>query len=169
MNRKPPETKDCEICSKEIFAYGSVRRRKTKKFCSVACRGINQTRVGVVIKKCKVCSKDFKVSGSQKTKGMGIYCSIKCMAVSYRTPTYKPDKNLSIRKSWAYTKWRKSIYERDDYTCQICHKRGVRIQADHIKPFAWYPELRFELSNGRTLCVDCHRMTPTYGGRNYQV
>lgn len=26
-----------------------------------------------------------------------------------------------------------------------------------------FPELRFELSNGRTLCVECHQKTDTYG------
>lgn len=38
----------------------------------------------------------------------------------------------------------------------------VVLNADHIKPFAYFPELRLELSNGRTLCVECHRKTPTF-------
>ena len=28
---------------------------------------------------------------------------------------------------------------------------------DHIKPFAWFSDLRFDVSNGQTLCVDCHK------------
>jgi 5-methylcytosine-specific restriction endonuclease McrA len=40
------------------------------------------------------------------------------------------------------------------------------LQADHIKPFAHHPELRFDVNNGRTLCVPCHRKTDTYGGRS---
>lgn len=35
--------------------------------------------------------------------------------------------------------------------------------ADHIKSFKDHPELRTDLQNGRTLCVDCHRKTDTYG------
>ena len=35
-------------------------------------------------------------------------------------------------------------------------KKGVRLQADHIKMFFRYPELRFELSNGQTLCKKCN-------------
>ena len=62
-------------------------------------------------------------------------------------------------------KWRKAVYERDKYTCQECGAKGVKIQADHIKPFALYPEIRFDINNGRTLCVPCHQKTPTYGGR----
>lgn len=71
--------------------------------------------------------------------------------------------NYRIRRSARYKEWRKSVYERDNYTCVICHTRGGKLNADHIKAFADFPELRFELSNGRTLCFDCHKKTPTYG------
>lgn len=72
-----------------------------------------------------------------------------------------------LRSSIDYIEWRKSVLSRDDYTCQICNIRGGNLHADHIKPFAYYPDLRFNLSNGRTLCVNCHRKTDTWGGRNY--
>jgi 5-methylcytosine-specific restriction endonuclease McrA len=71
--------------------------------------------------------------------------------------------NAKIRKSPEYKAWRKAIFERDNYTCQICDERGGHLNADHIKPFAYFPELRFELSNGRTLCLSCHRKTDTWG------
>jgi hypothetical protein len=60
--------------------------------------------------------------------------------------------------------WRTAVFQRDDYTCQMCGQRGGRLQADHIKPYATYPDLRWDVSNGRTLCVPCHKKTPTYGG-----
>jgi len=72
-----------------------------------------------------------------------------------------PDKQ--IRRSNEYKEWRAKVYKRDDYTCQICGDRGISIVADHIKPFVLFPELRFVVKNGRTLCEGCHRMTPTYG------
>lgn len=70
-----------------------------------------------------------------------------------------------------YRDWRKTVFARDDYTCLWCGKRGVELNADHIKPFALYPELRLEISNGRTLCVPCHETTDTYKGRtnSYQL
>lgn len=81
-------------------------------------------------------------------------------------PNYR-DGKAPIRKRMYNTKyfqdWRKAVFERDDYTCVFCFAKGGQLHADHIKPFAYYPELRFELSNGRTLCVDCHKATPTYG------
>ena len=74
-------------------------------------------------------------------------------------------ENHKIRNSVPMKNWRKAVFERDDFTCQICEKRGCELNADHIKPFAYFPELRFELSNGRTLCVDCHKATPNYMNR----
>lgn len=67
-----------------------------------------------------------------------------------------------IKTSIEYRLWRKAVFERDDYTCQMCGERGGNLNADHIKPFALYPDLRLQVSNGRTLCIPCHKKTPTY-------
>ena len=70
--------------------------------------------------------------------------------------------NKSIRISLEYKLWREAIFQRDDYTCQMCGKRGIYLEADHIKPFAFFPKLRFEVTNGRSLCKSCHSKTDTY-------
>src|SRR5208282_1135123 len=66
------------------------------------------------------------------------------------------DKNR-IRASSAYKFWRKAVFQRDNWTCVKCGQWGGYLEADHIKGFAEYPELRFEVSNGQTLCKPCHR------------
>jgi len=48
------------------------------------------------------------------------------------------------------------VLKRDNYTCQVCEVIGGVLHADHIKSWSEYPELRFELSNCRTLCRSCH-------------
>lgn len=55
-----------------------------------------------------------------------------------------------------YAKWRSSVYKRDKYICQMCGKT-TQLNAHHIKMWAFYPELRFEVSNGITLCKYCHK------------
>lgn len=84
-----------------------------------------------------------------------------------RNPNWKggitPEVRI-IRASNRYAEWRRAVFVRDGYKCVLCNATGV-LNADHIKPFALYPALRFELSNGRTLCVPCHKATPTYGTR----
>lgn len=65
-----------------------------------------------------------------------------------------------------YKNWRKLVFERDNYTCQICGKHGVKLNADHIKSFRNFPKLRTTLDNGRTLCIPCHQSTETFGGKS---
>lgn len=70
--------------------------------------------------------------------------------------------NTKIRNSMEYRLWRESVFERDNWTCIWCNKKGGKLHADHIKPFSLYPELRLAIDNGRTLCVECHKKTDTY-------
>lgn len=56
-----------------------------------------------------------------------------------------------------YKQWRRSVFERDDYTCQDCDVRGVSIHAHHKKEWSKYIECRYEVDNGLTLCIPCHK------------
>lgn len=78
--------------------------------------------------------------------------------------------NRAIRTSTKYKDWRKSVFERDNYTCIWCGAKSskgkkVILNADHIKPFSLFPELRFAIDNGRTLCTPCHKSTDTFAGK----
>jgi hypothetical protein len=74
----------------------------------------------------------------------------------------RTERQIAMAKK-DYILWRTAVFMRDDYTCQTCKQRGITLNADHIKPWAQYPELRYAIDNGRTLCVDCHKQTDTWG------
>ena len=68
-------------------------------------------------------------------------------------------ENLRLRDSLKYREWRSAVLKRDNYTCQDCGEKKNKLQAHHLKPFAYFPELRFIIDNGRTLCINCHDKT----------
>lgn len=67
------------------------------------------------------------------------------------------------RRSRRIKTWRKDVLRRADYVCELCGDPAQ--EADHIKPFCSFPDLRYDVTNGRALCHSCHLATPTYGGR----
>lgn len=73
--------------------------------------------------------------------------------------------NATIRHSVEYKLWREAVFKRDNFTCVWCMSTDKRLNADHIKQFAFYPALRFSVENGRTLCEECHAKTETYKKR----
>jgi len=74
------------------------------------------------------------------------------------------DQNKTIRWSKKMCEWRDAIYQRDDYTCQLCKTRSSKgnaavLNAHHIKGFAKNKTLRTNINNGVTLCESCHKKT----------
>jgi len=64
------------------------------------------------------------------------------------------------RRNWkdpAYANWRRKVRERDNFKCQWpgCEARG-RLEVHHIKTWGSHPGLRYDISNGITLCKKCH-------------
>lgn len=72
------------------------------------------------------------------------------------------DENHKLRDSVEYKEWRRSVFSRDRFSCVMCGyrsrvKKPCDIRADHIQPFCLFPELRFDIKNGRTLCIPCDK------------
>lgn len=68
------------------------------------------------------------------------------------------DLDTLERNSAKYLHWRQTVFERDNYTCQKCGKRGGNLEAHHIDNFHDYIDLRYDLNNGTTLCRKCHAL-----------
>ncbi len=56
-----------------------------------------------------------------------------------------------------YIAFRGAVLLRDAWTCQDCGKRGGKLEVHHVKAWGPHPELRYEPSNGITLCRPCHK------------
>jgi len=108
---------------------------------------------------CKICGKKVV---SNKNIRLYKFCSATCRNMYSRIMrgenhwNYKGENN-KIQRCWSqYREWHKEVLKKADYTCAICGKKGGRLQAHHIKGFADYPELRFDVSNGMCTCKPCH-------------
>jgi hypothetical protein len=74
---------------------------------------------------------------------------------------------LNARAVTGIAYWRNTVKRRDNFTCQSCGKDGkiecaccglkTPLHVHHIKSWKDHPELRFDISNGITLCEKCHR------------
>ena len=169
-------TKICPVCNKEFTTYFS-----NQVCCSVKCKSIVQNNRETL--KCVNCNTVFERTASEifwaNQRGCeNIFCSTKCKQeyhVGENHPNWIKDRtqlknqNKSMRWSKEMCDWRKSIYKRDNYTCQMCGNRShkdnaVILNAHHIKRFIDNENLRFDIDNGITLCEDCHKLT--YGKEN---
>ena len=135
---------------------------------------------------CLICGSKFWRKKCQIAKGQNKFCSKKCYFIwqkgKGRSEEFKKkcqigqnkrhegkilisDKNKLIRCSKDFKVWRSAVFQRDNWTCQECGNRSkknnyIRIEAHHIKPFALFPEFRFSVDNGITLCKKCHVKKP---------
>lgn len=87
-----------------------------------------------------------------------------------------------IKISFRYKKWREMIFQRDDWICQKCGRRGgLVLHPHHKRSFSSILEKNniktledalsceelWDINNGIALCNDCHKKTETYGWNNY--
>ena len=167
---------DCRKEERKANAKGRVK--KSVEVSCLDCRKIWMKRYDMIPKwngRCVNCCHKYKHSSEEQ--------KIKCRDNLKKQREINPEKYLptpkygenhwnwqgglttesnKIRQSKDYKEWRKLVFIRDDYTCQLCSERGGKLHADHIKPFSLFPDLRLDITNGRTLCVECHKNTDTY-------
>lgn len=145
----------CEFCGKK---FESKNFTNANRFCSRECYNKfhaikNKERV------CPVCSTTFIAKASE-----GKYCSREC----YNKDRHMPKSNKhwkwkggiisedeQLRKSIKYTNWREEILKRDKHKCVYCSSQKD-LNAYHIYSWKFYPNLRFNIDNGITVCKECH-------------
>lgn len=76
-------------------------------------------------------------------------------------------ENNTIRNSQEMRLWRKSVFIRDNFTCQKYKTKGGELESHHINNFADFPELRFAIDNGITFSKKAHdEFHKKYGRKN---
>lgn len=82
-----------------------------------------------------------------------------------------------LRNSIEYKSWRKEVFERDNYRCQLCEIRSgdgngktVYLHPHHIKCIKNSSELVYDVDNGVTLCKKCHfKLHKKFGLKDYPI
>lgn len=115
---------------------------------------------------CLFCGKEFLTWSGDSNRSK--YCSRRCYwedrigkFIGEKAGHWKngiTPLTTKIRNSERHKIWANKIYRKDRWICQEC---GIKCQkkniiAHHIKSFSEYPELRFDVDNGTTLCRECH-------------
>lgn len=147
----------CLEC-REVFGDRTFRARK---YCSRKCsQTIRKPRVKV---NCKSCEIDFIIP-SFRVK-YRVYCSRKCHGNGLRKilgekhPNWKGDEVIknNERNDSAYHQWVVKVKRRDNNQCRIKNESclGYKI-VHHILPWRAYPEERYNINNGITLCQFHH-------------
>lgn len=174
---------DCGYCRKEFLAHIAGKGL----FCSYVCKGL-ASRIKVIPKFCSICVKEIlRKRHDGKRWREAKYCSRQCQfkgqgvhfrgAKNLRWRGGISPLNVKIRGLVEYGNWVKSVFSRDNYTCQLCSARNgngkkIVLNADHY-PIAFSIIIKrnkidsvekaksckelWDIHNGRTLCINCHK------------
>jgi hypothetical protein len=115
------------------------------------------------------CGNDSKISFYDfQTGGRCRKCYLEKL-VGETNPNYNPDitdeERMEGRNYSEYREWRNCVFERDSYTCRCCEDVGGRLAAHHLDGYNWATDRRTDVSNGITLCKECHNQFHDVYGR----
>ena len=157
-NRKVPVEKVCPKCGIKFSVKPSLDR---VVHCSRGCA--NSGRVSPNLGRKFGPSPKRGIPVSEETKAK---LRISCSRVFGPAHHNWRGGHRSLRKQamarYEYRTWRETVFRRDDFMCRGCGVRGGSLHAHHIKSWALFPNLRFAIDNGMTLCVSCHGETESF-------
>ena len=150
----------------------SIKYRKDNSFfSSTLVIRPSGTAIQMIFRKvnvqCAECGANWRARGYDKKASELHFCNKTCQfqwrsknlrgenAPNWKGGVSRERVMLMSRKE--YCDWRTAVYERDGYACLKCGHTGRGLNAHHIKTWAKFPESRYDVSNGMTLCTPCHR------------
>lgn len=163
---KPKVSLTCKHCHKVFEVQPWAAKTGRKKFCSKACFFAGRELKNLF----QIGHKDFvpkeSRGHSKETKKKISETQRKNPRRGKENPNWRGGLRSERKKAmgrYQYKDWRTAVFTRDNWTCQICGVRGVYLEADHIKPWCAFPELRYDVDNGQTVCRPCHMTLDTHG------
>lgn len=153
----------CIVCGKEKLRSKS---QSNYKFCSHKC--YIEKQIGS-----KRPSQSNFMKGNKLNFGRKLAFSHRLKISGDKSPRWRggvTQIKSKLRSLPEYKSWRKSVYSRDKYTCQVCFDNKNRLEAHHIKHVSFIIKeyniktvhdvlnckILFDISNGVTLCKKCH-------------
>lgn len=129
-------SKICKQCGNLFFSYPSQKQ----KFCSESCRS-------------------YYVFSPERDPRKGKFNQVEINGIMVSGRSI----HTVMRGKAKWKIWRKQLFERDYYTCQMCGDRSkknhfVYLIPHHIKGVTYFPDEAFNIDNGVTVCLDCHRL-----------
>jgi hypothetical protein len=151
--------RNCERCGRPFLARKRAVAAGDGRFCGLACSSAATRRLAErVATTCEQCGASFgrKASEVRRRKLGKSFCSPACW-YAYAQMENHPmwDGGQHERMCPQGKRWRRAVMRRDGYACKLCGATE-RLQVHHIRKFAAYPESRWDVANGLTLCVECH-------------
>lgn len=155
----------CPDCGAERILVYHIKG--TSERCRSCCqrlraRPLDRKRVRTQII-CPQCGKDRLAYHLRDTNPPCLKCSRKiASAKGENHPNWKggvTKEYHAARTNVRYREWQDAVLKRDGYTCRICRVKKSKIKSfhcHHIEPFATNEALRYEVSNGVSLCKPCH-------------
>lgn len=152
-NRKKPLTKGItlihKICLQCGLDFTTNCFMPKKKYCSKSCSGKANIHISL-----------YALSKIDREKQRQVVSNRK----GEKHQNWVQDRTIIMEKhrmrgTMEWYNWRKSVFERDNYTCMECMKTGGKLEPHHIIPLRVSFERAFDIVNGVTLCRDCHKKT----------
>lgn len=152
--------KICPVCGQSFKVHKSQIERGQGKYCSRPCArsGSPTRKKAMPIVTCHVCGKQFEKYRSEIKKNVGDlhFCSSECWYAHNQLENHAEwNGGQNERINHDSRAWRKAVLDRDHGVCRRCHDTG-NLEVHHIKRFGSNPESRWDVSNGITLCHNCH-------------
>ncbi len=147
-----------------VFSYACLK----KKYCSSTCFLAALHQQNKKPRHPRICAECQSVFLPRQPALRKRFCSRRChMHNLHHKQGGEHHWNWRAGRSKAISKdsnnplaiaWRQAIYRRDGWQCVICrvHCRQKNIVAHHRLGYTDYPDQRYILDNGMTLCRACH-------------